>query len=140
MEYILIGGFAVILHGLPRLTQDIDVFIRPTEENIDNLKKALKNIFEDPSIDEISLQELRRYPVIRYGTPDGFSIDLIANIGEAFAFDDISSEVREIEGQKMKIATPESLLKLKENTLRDVDQLDIKFLREKIRRKGRDDA
>jgi len=27
VEYILIGGFAVILYGLPRLTQDLDLFI-----------------------------------------------------------------------------------------------------------------
>jgi hypothetical protein len=136
VDYVIIGGFAVVLHGLPRLTQDIDIFIRPTEENIDKLRRALKEVFTDSSIDEITLQELNRYPVIRYGTPEGFNIDLIANIGDAFYFDDVAYEKRHIEGNIVKIATPESLLKMKENTLREVDQLDIKFLREKLKRKS----
>ena len=28
VDYILIGGFAVILYGMPRLTQDVDLFIK----------------------------------------------------------------------------------------------------------------
>lgn len=139
VDYILIGGFAVVLHGLPRLTQDVDVFIRPTVENIDKLRKALLNVFEDPSIHEITLDELNRYPVIRYGTPDGFSIDLIVNLGEAFSFDDIHFEERKIEGINLKIATPESLIEMKKNTMRETDQYDINFLREKIR-KGEEDG
>ncbi len=132
VQYILIGGFAVVLHGFPRSTQDIDFFIKPTSENIKKLKKALQQVFRDPAIDEISLSELERYPVIRYGTPDGFSIDLIVNIGEVFSFDDIHYEVRNIEDQTLKIATVQSLLEMKENTYREVDQLDVKFLRKKI--------
>jgi hypothetical protein len=31
VDYILVGGFAVILHGMPRLTQDIDVFVKMKE-------------------------------------------------------------------------------------------------------------
>jgi hypothetical protein len=138
VEYILIGDFAVVLHGFPRLTQDIDLFIRPTEENIGKLKKALHSVFNDPAIDEISLHELRRYPVIRYGTPEGFSIDLIINIGEAFSFDDIRYELREIEGRPIKIATPQSLLDMKKNTHREVDRLDVHFLEDKIEREGLD--
>lgn len=28
VDYILVGGFAVIIHGMPRLTQDIDILAR----------------------------------------------------------------------------------------------------------------
>jgi hypothetical protein len=138
VEYILIGGFAVVLHGFPRLTQDIDIFIRPTEENISNLKNALHSVFNDPAIDEISLHELHRYPVIRYGTPDGFSIDLIISLGEAFSFDDIQYELREIEGQPIRIANLQSLLEMKKFTYREVDRLDVQFLEHKIDLEGRD--
>lgn len=132
VEYILIGGFAVVLHGLPRATQDIDLFLKPTEDNIANLKKALQQVFHDPHIHEISLGELNRYPVIRYGTPDGFSIDLIVNIGEMFSFNDIEFEIQKIEGQAMRIATPRSLLEMKKSTYREIDQMDVKFLKRKI--------
>lgn len=132
VEYVLIGGFAVVLHGFPRFTQDIDIFIRPTEENVAKIKKALQKVFNDASIEEITHEELDKYPVIRYGTPEGFSIDLIGRIGEAFRFGDISYRAVKLEGHTVRLATPESLLRLKENTMREIDQLDAKFLREKI--------
>jgi hypothetical protein len=138
VEYVLIGGFAVVLHGFPRATQDIDLFLKPTEENITKLKKALQQVFDDPAIHDISLDELKKYPVIRYGTPDGFSIDLIVNIGEMFSYDDIQFEVRNIDDQPMRIATPRSLLEMKKNTYREIDQLDVKFLMEKIENEDRD--
>jgi len=135
VEYILIGGFAVVLHGFPRLTQDIDVFIKPTESNVRKLKKALQSVYDDDSINDIHFQDLERYPVIRYGTPDGFSIDFIGSIGEAFRYEDIEYETMKIEDRRINVATAESLLKMKEHTMREIDQLDVQFLREKIRRK-----
>lgn len=136
VEYILIGGFAVVLHGYPRLTQDIDIFIRPVQSNIDMLTVALKNVFDDPAIDDITLEELKRYPVIRYGTPDGFNIVLITNIGEAFSFENIQYEKHIVEGQPINIATTESLIKMKENTMRDIDRIDVQFLRGKQKNKN----
>ena len=135
VEYVLIGGFAVVLHGFPRLTQDIDVFIRPTEENVKRLQTALKNVFDDRSIDEITYDELARYPVIRYGTPDGFNIDIIAQIGEAIQFDDIEYDVMEVEAHRLKIADEHSLIRMKENTMRETDQADVRFLKEKLKGK-----
>jgi len=119
VEYVLIGGFAVVLHGFPRFTQDIDLFIRPTEENVQRLQRALKNVFDDDSIDEITCSELGRYPVIRYGTPEGFNIDLIAQIGGAIHFDDIDYRIIEVEGHRLKIADEQSLIRMKENTMRE---------------------
>ena len=37
VDYILIGGFAVILYGMPRFTQDLDIIINLNEDNIDKL-------------------------------------------------------------------------------------------------------
>jgi predicted nucleotidyltransferase len=83
VEYILIGGVAVILHGLNRLTRDIDIFINLDEANIERLRGALRSVFDDASIEEITFEELRKYPVIRYGTPQDFYIDILARLGEA---------------------------------------------------------
>ena len=43
VRYILVGGFAVILHGHARVTGDMDIWIEPTEENYNNLVKAFKD-------------------------------------------------------------------------------------------------
>lgn len=135
VEYILIGGFAVVLYGLPRFTQDIDIFVKPEEDNIKKLKKALKSLFHDKSIEEITLRELEKYPVIRYGTPDGFNLDIISKIGSKFSYEDLLYEIVEINGRQLRIATPESLYRLKENTVRPIDKSDAVFLKELIERK-----
>jgi len=135
VDYVLIGGFAIVLHGSSRFTEDMDIFIRNTEKNIERLRKALNSVFNDDSISEITSQEIQNYAVIRYGTAEDFYIDIIGNIGEKFSYDDILSEEIIVEGVKIKIATIESLYKLKEKTYRAVDQNDLLFLAEKLKSK-----
>ena len=102
VDYILVGGIAVILHGLERLTRDLDVFIRPTLENIDNLKKALHSVFSDSSIEEINSSELEKYSVIRYGTPNGFYIDIMTKVGDTISFEDLEHEIIDYKSIKIK--------------------------------------
>jgi predicted nucleotidyltransferase len=137
VDYILIGGFALVLQGMQRLTQDIDIFLHLAPPNIDKCKQALFSIFQDHAIDEISSQELTKYPVIRYGTPDGFTIDIMIRLGEAFSFDDLSYEVIECRGVKIKVATIETLYTLKKDTLRERDKVDALFLKRLIEEKKR---
>ena len=132
VDYVLVGGVAVILHGLERLTRDIDIFIDSDPDNIDNLKRALHSIFDDQSIDEITADELQKYAVIRYGTPNGFYIDIMTKLGEAFSYKDLEYETIEYRGIKIKMATPEMLYKMKKDTLRLQDKTDALFLKEII--------
>ena len=37
VEYLIVGGYALAAHGHPRYTGDLDIWIRPTESNIDQL-------------------------------------------------------------------------------------------------------
>lgn len=133
VAYVVIGGVAVILHGLERLTRDIDLFIDPTPDNIERLRAALISVFNDPSIEKITLDELNQYPVIRYGAPSGFFIDLIVRLGDAASFEDLESETVHLEGVPIRIATPETLYMLKCDTLRPRDQADALFLKALIR-------
>lgn len=34
VEYLVVGGYAVVYHGAPRYTGDIDLYVRPTLESI----------------------------------------------------------------------------------------------------------
>ena len=137
VEYILIGGFAVIIHGMPRVTQDLDIFIKMVPENIDILKKALNAIFNDNSIDGITLADLQDYSIIRYGTPDGFYIDILGRIGEFAAYDDLEYEIITVEGIQVRIASIETLYWLKKDTLRLEDRRDAVFLDSLIRQKNK---
>ena len=33
VEYVLVGGYSVIIHGYNRTTGDMDLFVNPTEVN-----------------------------------------------------------------------------------------------------------
>lgn len=135
VEYVLIGGFAIVLHGSSRFTEDIDIFIKNNENNINKLRKALNFVFNDNSIEEITLSEINKYAVIRYGANNDIFIDIIGRLGEAFSFEDISIEEITVDGINVKIASLESLYKLKEKTYRAVDQDDLLFITEKLKRK-----
>jgi hypothetical protein len=132
IDYILIGGMAVNLQGFARNTDDIDVFIKLEELNIDNLRTAMFNVFNDNEINEITYEELEKFSVIRYGAQDGFYIDIISRIGEEFSFNHLNYEEKEIDGVKIKVADVKTLYKLKEHTYREIDQLDLKFLKSKL--------
>ena len=132
IDYILIGGVAIVFHGYERLTRDLDIFLKMIPQNLDRFKKALFSVFNDPAIEEITIDELNKYPVIRYGTPSGFNIDIIGKLG-TFNFDDLKYEILKFKGIDIRIATPETLYKLKEKTHRDKDKTDLLFLAELIR-------
>ncbi len=135
VDYVLIGGLAVAFHGIPRFTEDIDIIVKRSKENITRLKTALHSVFDDDSIDEITYDDLVEYAVVRYGTPDNFYIDVMDRIGEAFSYDDLEFQVVEMDGIQIRIATIETLIKLKKGTIREIDKLDVAMLEEKL--KGR---
>ena len=41
VEYVVVGGYAVIAHGFPRTTGDIDILVRPTAANAGRVVRAL---------------------------------------------------------------------------------------------------
>jgi predicted nucleotidyltransferase len=42
VRYLVIGGYAVALHGYPRYTKDIDIWIETSSDNAANMVKALE--------------------------------------------------------------------------------------------------
>ncbi len=51
VQYVVFGAVALNLHGLPRATEDLDIFVAPDRDNIERLKAALRSVFHDSSID-----------------------------------------------------------------------------------------
>ncbi len=129
VEYILIGGYAVALYGIPRATNDIDIFVKPEEENFNKLRTALKEVFNDNSIEEIRLSEKESYNVTRYGTPEGYAIDILFQLGELFNYYNIKAHEIEIDKIKIKAANIDSLIKMKENAFRNIDKEDLYYLK-----------
>lgn len=138
VEYVVVGAVALALHGIVRGTQDVDLFVRPTEENVARLRDALFEVWHDPAISEISAAELaNEVPVVRYTPTDEMTVDVIARLGEGFAFDQIEWGEVDFEGVKVRAATPRMLLRMKKDTLRPIDGRDAYELRERF---GLEDA
>ena len=43
VEYLVIGGYAVSVHGYPCSTKDFDVWIKISEENVHKLFEVIKD-------------------------------------------------------------------------------------------------
>ncbi len=134
VDYVLIGGVAMNLHGIARATEDVDLFIRPERENVQRLTRALRSIWDDPEIDQITLEDLRgEYPTIRYRPPgEDLVIDLLSQLGEQFQYDDIEAERMKVEDAEIRIVTPRMLYRMKKDTLRPIDRADATALRDKF--------
>src|SRR6476620_6582533 len=133
LEYVLIGAAAMGFHGVVRATEDLDFFIRATSENIERLRTALRQVYDnDPHIDEISSSDLLgEYPAVRYYPPTGdLYFDLLTRLGEAARFETVDAEVKEVDGTQVRVATPAALYRLKKGTVRLQDQVDAAALRE----------
>jgi hypothetical protein len=141
LEYVLIGATAMGFHGLVRATEDLDIFIRPTPENVERLCVALRQAYAgDPHINEISSAELLgEYPAIRYYPPTGdLYFDVLTRLGESASYENVDAEIKEIQGTKVRVATPLALYRLKKGTVRIQDQLDATALRERFNLKDED--
>ena len=135
LEYVVIGAAAMGFHDIVRATEDLDLFIRATPENIERLRSALRAVYEgDPHIAEISTQDLLGdYPAVRYFPPSGdLYFDVFTRLGEVATFETVEAEIKEIEGTQVRVATPSALYQLKKGTIRLQDQADAAALRERF--------
>jgi hypothetical protein len=134
VKYVVFGAAALNLHGLPRFTEDLDVFIAPDEENIKRLRQALHAVFDDPHIEEITADDLLgEYTTIQYVPPEGsFHIDILTKLGEVFRFDDLESQRIDFDGIPVTVVTPRMLYRMKRDTVRAKDRGDAEALKRRF--------
>ncbi len=133
VEYAVFGAAALGLHGLARATADLDLFIKANQENVERLKRALRSVFSDPTIDEISAEDLcGGYPAVRYLPSDGFGFDVLTRLGTAFRYEDLEIEERDFEGVPVRLVTPRRLWMMKKDTAHPSDRIDAQVLAERF--------
>jgi len=77
VKYLVIGGYAVAVHGHPRYTKDIDIWIEISEENAQKLVTALTQFgFDSLGLTSDDFQTPNQ--IIQLGYPPN-RIDLITN-------------------------------------------------------------
>lgn len=129
-RYMLIGGFAVILHGLVRTTKDVDLLVDPSPENLRALKRALGSL-PDNAVAEVGDRDLVDYVVVRVA--DEIVVDLMAAAGGVSYSEAVRDglEIREVEGVRIPLASKELLIRMKD-TVRPSDASDVAALRLRI--------
>ncbi len=80
VAYILVGGYSVILHGYSRTTGDMDIWVKPSIENYDRLKKAFAHF--GMSVFDMTAERFlaaEHYDVFTFGRPP-VCIDILTQV------------------------------------------------------------
>ena len=130
VRYLLIGGFAVVLHGFVRTTKDIDLLVDPADDNVAAIKKALGRLPDD-AVSQVEDSDVRRYSVVRVA--DEIVVDLMASACGITYEDAIREDTEErlIDDVVIPLAGKRLLIRMKD-TVRDSDRMDVRFLRLRI--------
>jgi hypothetical protein len=129
VEYILVGGYAVILHGYRRVTGDMDIWVNRTKENYAKITLAFAE-FGLPLFDMTAekFMDTDTADVFSFGRPP-VSIDIITKLkgvefDQAFAKAQVFNE----EGLKIRFIHLNNLIEAKKASGRHKDLDDIEKL------------
>ena len=100
VEYLLVGGYALAAHGLPRATGDLDLWIRPTPENARRAMSALKD-FGAPLMDLREEDLCAPGTVFQVGVAP-FRVDVLTAI-DGVTFDEAWPNRQEIEIESLRV-------------------------------------
>jgi hypothetical protein len=134
VQYLVVGGEAVIFHGYPRFTEDVDFFFSLAPENLERLMLALDRFWggKIPVIQSVSDLATPKY-VIQFGRKPN-RIDLLNTIdGVSFeeAWDSrVGAEIVRPEQDSLPVffLGREMLIQNKRASGRLKDQLDVEYL------------
>lgn len=146
VQFVLVGGFAVQLHGFVRTTIDLDLVLAMDDVNLTKFIEVAKK-FDLAPIIPVSIESLKNAQQIdlwhrekgmiafalREPQVAGSVIDVL--VRPEVTFDDLQIDAAKVElfGRTVKIASIEHLLFMKRIANRPKDRIDIEAL-EKIQR------
>lgn len=127
VEYLLVGGQAVIAHGYPRLTKDMDLWVRP---EVDNGRRVLSALIEFGA-------PLTDFDVLRFTDPrtlimlgrEPFRVDVLTEIA-GIDFDGAWSRRTfvTLDGQEIPLIDVDDLIRNKIAVGRLQDLADVEAL------------
>nr|WP_067058345.1 hypothetical protein [Mucilaginibacter sp. L294] len=140
VQYIMIGGYAINLHGFQRFTGDLDIWLKDTLENRVNLRKA----FVSCNMGDFPMVEYMQFIPgwTDFSMNNGLRIDILIDMKglEEYTFDECLqiASVADIEDVKVPFLHINQLIENKKVTNRPKDQIDVAALEEirKLREEG----
>jgi len=130
IEFIVIGGFAGVLHGSTLVTRDLDVCTLLTAENIEKLRVLFKNFHPKHRMTPQRLSFLNVPPPGQslnnlYLETDLGIVDFISAVSGVGDFQRLTENAItiEIKGEEIKVISISDLIKAKQSLGRDKDKL-----------------
>jgi predicted nucleotidyltransferase len=134
VQYILLGGMAVIIHGYARSTKDLDLWVWANPENAVRVMRALEK-FGAPMHD-ISVKDFEKEGTIFQIGVRPIRIDIItATVGINFAEAYQNIEKINVDGVNIPLISIPDLIKNKKATGRLTDLNDVEHLEVILKRK-----
>jgi predicted nucleotidyltransferase len=145
VDFVVVGGVAVIVHASPRFTKDLDICYAPDKENLDRLGSVLvelgarlRGIEEDVPFTP-DRRTLAHTQMLTLTTPDG-DIDLLANPDGSPGYAALRrNAIRiDLEGATVLVASIDDMIAMKRAAGRPQDLVDLESLeiaRRRVRRK-----
>ena len=127
VRFLIVGGYALAAHGLPRATGDLDAWVWINPENAQNIMRALNAFgFQNLLLTESDFS--KENSIIQLGYPP-FRIDILTSI-DGVAFDQAWEKkvVVELNGMNVPFIGREDLITNKKATGRPQDIADVSRL------------
>lgn len=134
VDFVLVGGYALAIHGVVRATGDIDFLYRRTKATVRRLRAALEDFGAPPEIvDEEALMTPEM--VTQFGKPP-YRIDLL-NAIDGVTFEKVwaGAVAVTLQGQTIRVIGLAELRANKASTGRPQDAEDVRRLTKRTRRK-----
>ena len=136
VEFVLVGGFAAVAHGVMLVTQDVDICCRFTEANLMRIQAALADLHpvhrSRPDLPLALTPEQCASLKNLYLKTDFGIVDCLSEILGVGPFDEVARHGVGIElpvGQ-CRVLDLEALIRAKEAMDRDHDRITVKHLKE----------
>jgi predicted nucleotidyltransferase len=146
IDFVIIGGFAATLHGSSLLTRDLDVCAILSNENVEKLRNALRDLQPAHRLTPQKLSFLenpaRGVPVQNLCLRTTFGpVDVLGSVLGIGEFERVSANSIEVElfGRRCRVMSLDDLIQAKEALGREKDLLavkELKAIREKQGRSG----
>jgi predicted nucleotidyltransferase len=129
VEFLLIGGYAVNYHGYGRYTGDIDLWLRPTEENWHRFAIVFDNLCSNkPEVERVKALNFYVPQVITMGEPP-LRVDFLTKVN-LISFEEAWAKrvFFQLKNMQVPVVDYHHLITMKFNTGRPQDKNDLEQL------------
>ncbi|MCW3122403.1 MAG: hypothetical protein JWQ38_1895 [Flavipsychrobacter sp.] len=131
VDFIIIGGYSVIFHGYKRSTGDIDIWLKPDNDNKERFLPVLSHFdFGEGELTQVAAMDFSKHMVFSIGEPPE-KMDFITHIN-LINYNDANEHkiFAEIDGITVPFLHLNDLVLSKMNTGRAKDKADIDMLQQ----------